>query len=382
MKVRILHLIETLSRGGAEKRLINDLKYLDKDTFSNFVCHIFKGDDLKDTIAKDIPVYCLDLNDVSEFFKGLTRLTKLVRKLKPDIIHTQLFFADICGRVIGKLFNIRVVSTIQSSAYEPGIEYFRSLKRLWLDRLTSKFCNTKFIAVSDFVKKSAIRRLGFASEDINVIYNYIDTKELFSPQEDRTSLRRSLSLNEKDIVLITVGKLNPPKGHNYLFDAVSLIVKSHSNIKLLVVGDGPYLNELTELRNQLGLQDAIVFLRERNDIYPLLSLSDIFVFPSLSEGFPLSLLEAMAMEKPCVAFNLGPMPELIENGKSGLLVEPEDSKMFAAAVSDLIDNPQKALRFGLAARQAVFDKFSEEKNVKALSNLYQTIIQKYQEVQA
>lgn len=374
MKIKILHLIESLSRGGAENRLVNDLKNINKDEFAHSVCYLFeKGEPQEETLNLKIPVYGLKLKDIYQFHKCLFKLIQIIRLEKPNIIHTQLFAADIYGRILGKLLRIPVVSTIQSSVYEPGIEYFRSPKRRWLDSFTGRFCNTKFIAVSNFVKESIIKRLHFKEEDIEVIYNYIDVNK-FSFNNSYDSLRKKLGLNQDDIVLITIGKLNPPKGHRYLFEALPSVIRQSPSTKLLVVGDGPDRNKLLKLRDNLKLERCISFLGVKNNIQELLSISNVFVFPSLSEGFPLSLIEAMSMKIPCIAFNTGPMPEAIENGKTGILVEPKNSQALADAIITLANNSQKTLKLSTAARKSVFNNFSALRNAEKLMCLYKNIL--------
>jgi len=376
MSIKIFHLIETLSRGGAEKRLINDLSYLDKNKFSNAVCHIFNGCELKEKIiGLGIPVYNLGLKNHYEFVKAISRLSRIIREFRPDIIHTQLFAADIYGRIMSKLFGIPVISTIQSSAYEPVIEFFRSRKRKWIDSISGRLFNRKFIAVSSFVKTSVIKRLGFPENNIEVIYNYLDDDYFSESQYNRIKLRENLGLKEEEKVLITVGKLNPPKGHSYLFEAMSLVKKHHNRVKLLVVGDGQSMDDLVRLRNELILRDSIVFLGRRDDVRELIFLSDIFVFPSLSEGLPMSLLEAMAMAKPCLAFNLGPMSEIIKDGKTGLLVEPQNPTALAEAILNLITDSNKAFNFGIAAKDSVFNEFGPDKNINKLQTVYESLVE-------
>lgn len=377
MSIRILHLIETLSPGGAEKRLINDIKYLNKNIFSHTICHIFKGSELKGEISEfNIPIYSLELEKNNELIKGLVKLARIVRKIRPNIIHTQLFAADIYGRIIGKFFRIPVVSTIQSSVYEPGIEFFRSPRRQWLDSITGRLCNRKFIAVSNFVKTSVIKQLGFPEKNIEVIHNYLDIKKIGIVDYDCMAFRKNLGLNEGDFILVTVGKLNPPKGHSYLLRAMAKVTREYPQVKLLIVGDGPSREELILLSGNLGLSKHVIFMGNKQNIKELLSVSDVFVFPSLNEGFPVSLLEAMAFKKTCIAFNLGPMPEAIQNNVSGILVTPKDMDALARAIICLIKDPQQRDRLGQAARNTILDKFTNTDKVTVLERIYQNLYTK------
>jgi magnesium-protoporphyrin IX monomethyl ester (oxidative) cyclase len=376
-KIKILHIIETLSKGGAEKRLFYDLRHIDTNRFSHIVCYIFEGDYFRDEILKlGIPVYNLNLIRNRQFTKAIFGLWKIIKREKPDIIHTQLFAADIYGRIIGKFFRIPVISSIQSSVYDSGLEYFHSFKRRWLDSFTSRLCNKRFIAVSDFVKAAAVKSLGIQEKKITVIHNYIDTEEFNIVNCDRLKKRVALGFDEQDVLLIMVGKLNPPKGQMYLLHAMKQIIEYSPLTKLLIVGDGPSREELLRIRDELNLGSFVFFLGKRNDVKELLCASDIFVFSSLSEGFPVALIEAMALGKPSIAFNVGPMPELVIHNETGLLVEPKNIRALSEAVLNLINNPEIAHRLGFSAKKHVFEKLDARKKVIALEQLYKEIYNK------
>lgn len=373
-RVRILYLIEDLGRGGAERRLLSDLRKIDKSSFEPIVCHLFPRKDLQeDIVSLGIPVFWLGLNRFSDLPKGILSLRQVIKKNRIALIHTQLFGADVVGRIAGRLLRIPVVSTIQSSVYEPGIPYFRSPRRQWLDGWTGRLCNKKFIAVSEFVKKSVVQRLKFREEKIVVIYNAVDVEE-FSALPDRLSLRRQFGFRETETLLICVGKMNPPKGHRYLIEALLKVVPLFPHLKLLILGDGPSRKALETLGQSLGLKDHLVFLGEWAEVKEFLSLSDIFVFPTLSEGMPLALLEAMAVGKPCIASDIPPIREAIQDRETGLLVKPRSAEAIAEAILELLKSPEKAQTIALRGRESIFKRFDAEKSARLLETLYQEIL--------
>ncbi|MDD2688626.1 MAG: glycosyltransferase [Candidatus Omnitrophica bacterium] len=368
--MKILHLIESLDIGGAQLRLWNDLRFMDKNRFKNIVCSLNGSGRLSAQIkALGIPVYCL--NGTYNLGSAL-KLASIIRKNHVDIIHTQLFFSDLYGRLMGKMLGVpAIVSTVQSSVYEPDNEYLYSLKRKLLDSYSGRLCNKKFIAVSEFVKSSLSRRLKISMRKIEVIPNYVDFEELNSVQEgDLGSLREEFSISPQDLILITVCRLNPAKGVQYLLKAMQQIVAQYKFVRLLIVGDGFYRSCLEQLVKAYNLKSNVMFLGERNDVKELLHISNIFVFPSLSEGLPLSLLEAMACGLPSVASDIGPVREIISDGRTGLLARSKDSAGIARAVSSLIADSKKAKVIGECGKDLVRDKFSPCKNIKFLEDFY------------
>lgn len=374
--MKILHLIESLSLGGAEKRLINDLRFMDRDRFENTVVTLLKDNKLENEILNlGIRIYKLNLKGLFDF-KNILRLIKIIRSNKIDIVHTQLFWADILGRIAGSIACVPVIiTTVQSSVYEPGNPYLFSLKRKWLDRITGYLFNDGYIAVSEFVKKSIMTRLGIKGSKIKVIYNNVDISNFDGTGTDRKKLlRKEIGVEGSDIVFSIVGRLNPPKGHKFLFEAISMMETNSSSIMLLVIGDGPSQKELENLSKKLNIEKKVRFLGLRNDVKDLIGISDVFVFPTLSEGMPVALLEAMAMQKACVASRIAPVEEVIEDKKNGYLFTPGNSEELALILKDLCFAKEKMEEIGRNAFLSVREKFSAEKMAKELERYYEDII--------
>lgn len=371
--MNILHLIENLDIGGAQTRLLNDLRLLDHKKFHNIVCSLTPGGRLAEEIEK-LGIKTFVLAGAFNLL-SLTRLVRIIRQNCIDVIHTQLFFTDLYGRLAGKITRVPfIVTTIQSSVYEPDNLFLYSSKRKFLDGYSGRLCNDRFIAVSCFVKNSIIRRLKFDPKKIEIIPNYIDFAALCSVgQQDIVTLRKELNINPGEIVFITVSRLNPAKGLNYLLQAFSALCKYYPSVKLLIAGSGPSEAELKDISRVLDIEDKAVFLGERNDIKELLHMSDIFVFPTLSEGLPLSLLEAMAAGKPCIASDIGPIKEIITDNDNGILFRTKDSKDILRAMLEVIHDQQKSKQMSKKGSDLVKGKFDARMNVDLLESLYQSL---------
>lgn len=372
MKITVLHLIECLTIGGAERRLYNDLKYLDKERFRNIVCYMSgKGEFSNEFLELDARPYFLNASGLFDI-RGFVRLMQIAKTNCVDIIHSQLFMADIYGRLVGKICGIpAIISTVQSSAHEPQNSYLYSTKRRLVDGITGRLYTTQFIAVSEFVKQSLINRLGIDEKKITVIPNYVDVDAFCQVSQDGVrDLRSKLGLKDVHCVLIIVGRLDPPKGHSVVIEALHRVCLKKKPVKLLILGDGPYRTHLENICSTLGLNDHVLFLGVRKDVKELLHLSDIFVFPTFSEGMSVALLEAMAVGLPCIASDIGPNREAITHQKTGLLFTPGKTDELESCILSLMHDHKKCRRLGMAARESVQLKFAPQQNVSSLEELY------------
>lgn len=379
--IHILHIIETLGRGGAERQLVNMVTHMDRARFVNTVCHLYERDDLKSELtAAGVSVVGLQLKSRREGLRAIARLCRLLRAGNFSVVHTWLYDADIFGRLAGRLMHVPlVVSSLQNSWYEPQVTngfhaHPRKLALVrMLDAWTGKLSRARFVASSAFVKQSMVKHLGLRAEHVEVIYNAVDPQAFEPADEARLEdLRRSLNLNDCSPVLIGVGRLVPPKGQAYLIEAMPAILRKFPSARALLVGRGGEESRLREQAGRLNVESHVQFLGQRSDVKDLLQLSDVFVFPSLcAEGLPVAMIEAMAMRLPCVAWRVEPNPEVIEHGASGLLVPPLRVEALVDAVCSLAEQPDLRRRMGERGRATVEEKFNLRRIVKQWESLYE-----------
>jgi len=209
-----------------------------------------------------------------------------------------------------------------------------------------------------------LRREGIAAECIHVIPNGINL-ERFRPARTVRPIR----------TLLTVANLRKEKAHEVLFDAVARLAPRHPELRLRVAGDGPRASELRALAAALGIAERVAFLGHREDIGALLADADVFVLPSRTEAFPNSVVEAMAAGVPVVAMAVGGLLELVDSGRTGLLVPPDDAAALATAVDGLIADPVRAMAIGGAAHDAIRNRYSFDRMVRAFEDLYLSQLQ-------
>jgi glycosyltransferase involved in cell wall biosynthesis len=217
-----------------------------------------------------------------------------------------------------------------------------------------------------------------------LIYEPVDT-ENFDPvcikKERKVNLRKELNISENDIVLGSVGNISWVKGYENLIMSMGELKKKYKNLKLIIIGkilstQAGYYNHLKRLVSSLGLKRDIYFLGIREDIPQLLSFMDIFILPSITEGTPLSIMEAMSMKLPVIASRVGGIPEVVSHGKTGLLVNPGNPDEITDAVFKLLEDSKTRKEMGLRAREVVKKKFSLEHCVRGHEKLYKKLMRK------
>jgi glycosyltransferase involved in cell wall biosynthesis len=189
---------------------------------------------------------------------------------------------------------------------------------------------------------------------------------------NKYEMKRSLGLNAEGLVVGTVGWLLPIKGPKYLLDAMILVWKKHADTSLVFVGKGELEEELRKETFQMGASDKVKFLGWRDDIPEVMQVFDVFVLPSLNEGMGRVLVEAMAAGKPIVASNVGGIPDLVQHGQNGFLVDPADSKSLSFSIMNLLGD--KNMRIGMGKRgKAIASDFSVEKMIEKMGTLYSSL---------
>jgi len=242
----------------------------------------------------------------------------------------------------------------------------------WRRRMAYRFVARRalrMVAVAEDIRRFLIDRIGVPREKVRTVYNGIDIKTACS-EEDGLRVRRELGIRETTPVLGTIANLYPVKGHTFLLKAAAEVAKAVPQAVWLLAGRGQLLGELQDEAHQLGIADRVRFLGFRDDPAALLQAMDVFILPSLSEGLPVAVLEAMAAGKPVVATDVGGNRELIVDGRMGFLVPPRDPGTLAARTITLLTDKSLADRYAAEGQARVREEFSLERMVSAYEKLY------------
>ncbi|MGH9942614.1 MAG: glycosyltransferase [Pyrinomonadaceae bacterium] len=379
MATRIFHVITTLGRGGAERQLVNLVKNTDRSEFEHVVCHLRPPDAFADELrAAGHDVVCLNLPSKWPWLTAPAKLPQALRAHRPDIIQTWLFDADLSVR-LSRPGSTPVINTLHSIPYEPEVIRAARLSPLKLaglrrlDALTARWTKPLFVACSETVKQSARRRLGVPESRIRVIYNSIDAATLRCAPDAPRRLRRDIGIAPDDFVYLSVGRLDPPKGHDYLLRAFRQVAASLPGAHLVLVGEGPSGASLRRLADELGVSGRAHFLGQRRDVGACLEMADAFVFPSLFEGLPLAPIEAMMKGLPCIATRIGPVMELIDDAETGVLVAPGSADELATAMVEIARAPAERRLLGARAKQSAMSRFDSRVGLRVWENLYREV---------
>lgn len=379
---RILYLIETLGHGGAEHQLAATVQHLDRTRFEPIVCHFRGPNDLAPALRDaGVQVRCLDVPPGKLHWPELVlKIRSVARDTKADLLHTSLLEADVLGGAAGRLARIPVVSTLCNISGErvrladnPRNNRFKFAATNWLWGGALRSFHRHSIAISKAVRESAVATFGMDRARISVIYRGLEDGQL-PPEVNREQARERLGLASADPLLLSVGRLVPQKGHRYLIAALPELIQQFPQTHLVLVGEGWLKSELEAQARVAGLALHVHFLGKRTDVAQLLAACDIFVFPSLFEGLGVSLLEASYAGCACVATNTGPIPEIIRDGETGLLVTPANSQTLTRALAELAGSRDLRRRLGQSARADALRRFALSDKVTALEREYSRLL--------
>jgi glycosyltransferase involved in cell wall biosynthesis len=226
-----------------------------------------------------------------------------------------------------------------------------------------------FIAVSNDVEAGILKTIGPVQERITIISNGVDTRRYHAPA-DRSATRCTLGFAEDTILYTVVGTLKEQKGHRYLIEAFGPLISATPHLHLLIVGDGELRGSLESQVRAAGIEGNVHFLGNRNDVPAILAASDVFVLPSLWEGLPMALIEAMASGLPVIATAVSGSQQVVERGRSGILVPPGEVIPLRQAIEALIANPEWARLLGTAARRRIEEAYSAQRQAEEHLVLY------------
>ncbi|MCM8826813.1 MAG: glycosyltransferase [Candidatus Omnitrophica bacterium] len=361
-RINILYIIWSLGLGGAESVVINLVKGLDKGRFNPFVCCLNdKGIFAEELEREEIKVIALNKKPGLDF-SIIPKMIRLINTHNIDIVHTHLWGANCWGRVAAVLGRVKIII-----ATEHSVDVWKPKHYFLIDRFLSRFTH-KIVVVSEAVK-DFYKSKGIAEEKLEVIYNGINEENFRISGEIREKIRKELGVNDNTKVLGIIGRLVEPKGHKFLFNAMGMLDGKY-NLKVVVVGEGVEKETLKEMVRSLGLEDKVIFTGFRNDVNNILQSIDILVIPSLREGLPLVMLEAMASGVPVISSKVGGIPEVIINGKNGILIEPANVRELAEAISVLVSNNELYQYLSHQAKQSIKAKFTLDRMIKDIEELY------------
>jgi len=349
---KILFVSTSTTLGGAEKTLYTLATRLDAKQFqvAGVVSLKSPGHYAQRLAQKGIKTRSLDLVGWPSLRDAGT-LARIIQEIRPDVVHALMYQAIQLCRLVKRRGEVpfKLVSS-------PRVNYrTRSFWSLLVDRWL-KAADDLLIAESEASREFLTHRLGYAADRVKTVHNGLEIPEVPSAAE-RKRARLQLGLEEDELLLLSMGRLDAQKGHGVLIDAVAELRRARKP-RCAIIGDGPMRDHLRAQIARLGLQRTVQLPGERGDVRAWLAACDIFVLPSLWEGLPNAMLEAMALGLPVAATRVDGVPEAVTDGQDGLLVAPDDPGALAKALASLMDDLELRRRLGQAARTRVAESFT------------------------
>jgi glycosyltransferase involved in cell wall biosynthesis len=361
--VRVVEVLATGTNGGAQEHLYSLLTRIDRTRYDASVVALSPGTGVRKLQRQGIPVTLIDDPDDAIAVGALAAYLATVR---PDVIHNHMYRAELVGTraaiALGLIGHRRpyVVSTVHSSRVRSAED------REQLRRLTPHI--DQLIAVSHAMERKIVEE-GRATVPVRLIYNGVDLQR-YEQQEPCCTLPEEYGMEPGSRIVGVVARLEPEKGHPTLLEAWPRVLRAVPDAYLLVVGEGSRRADLERQASQLRIAHRVVFTGRRDDVPAVTAALDVAVLPSYREAQGLTILEAMALSRPVVASNVGGIPEVIEDGVTGLLVSPHDPEALAGAIVRLLTDHSYADTIGRAGHDMVHDRFCVELMVREVEAIY------------
>jgi glycosyltransferase involved in cell wall biosynthesis len=361
---RVVHYVDSDTFGGCEEAALHLMAALDRRRWEPVLLHHANPGIsrlLEGATALGIRTRAVPRVDSRRRLSGVARLWRALRAERPAIFHAHLSWPLACKHGVRAAWLARVPGVVGTA------QLYVAPDSLWRSRvMLSPF--RRIIAVSEEVKTRYAQGLHLSPRKLVVVRNAIRVPP--AGRAGDPALRAALARGRPDYIVLTPARLHPQKGHVYLLAAAVRV----PDATFVLAGDGPLRAELEAQARALGIADRCVFLGYRADVPDLLAAADLLVLPSLFEGLPVSVLEAMAAERPVVATAIGGTDEAIVPEESGLLVPPRDPAALASAIQRLRADPGLARRLALAGRARVEREFSSDVTAGHIMRIYDEVL--------
>lgn len=366
-KIKILHIQESISFGGVERRRFSMAKKLDKDRFEQkIICTTTRGELIHEIEKEGVQVVPIGKLNSPFHWSQHQKVQKIIEEYQPDIIHGAVFEGVTMAAVNGWIKKVPIIIIEETS--DP-------INRTWKGNLLMKFFSklaTKVIGVSEAVTEEYLKgKLHISEKKVQLINNGVALPRFVS-QEELTEAKKKWGIEENDFVIGSTGRMlsDANKRYSDLIKAFAIFTKGKKNLKLLLVGDGPEREGYEKLTEELKIKEKVIFTRYQSDVSLFYKLMDIFALVSRNESFGLVLAEAMFNRLPVIATKVGGMKYIVDDIETGYLVEPFHVNQVAEKMEALYNDPVLRNKMGTNGFEKAMREYTEEQYVKKVEKLY------------
>lgn len=364
----ILHTIDTTGPGGAETVFIDLATRLPKEKYRSIVVIRGAGWVHEELVRRGVKPIFLDAKG-SFNLRYLLALRKIIRDEGVDLVQSHLLGASVYSSLVALLTGVPVVSTFHGVVDIGENERFKRLKFAAIN-----FGARHVVAVTDSLLEDILGRTSLRKSKCSVVYNGIDTQAFMRPSSN--SLRTKYRWSDDDVLVGSLGNVRPAKGYDILLRTAALLKDSQYSFRFVIAGQGSgkLFDSLMTLRKEFALEDSVIFLGFVDDAAEFLSNLDVVMSSSISEGLPLSAIQAMSAQRPLLATRCGGYEGLIEDGVDGRLVNINAPDELAAALEELVENKEMSKRLASAALDKAKNKYGVQTMYDAYERLYQRFL--------
>jgi glycosyltransferase involved in cell wall biosynthesis len=319
-----------------------------------------------------VPSMARDIS-LKDDWSSFREIISVIKHRKPDVLHLHSTKASGLGALAGRIQGVKkIYFTVHGWAFNEDRSFFSKMFIVIFSWITCLLCH-KIIHVSKS-DRDISKRFPFCENKLETIYLGINSPMFMSIDGAKQILGKSIGLDAstigKKMIIGTIAELHKNKGLGYMLDAMSLISKNHNDVLYIVVGEGEKRKDLEEQIANLGLKEKVFLVGFIENAVEIMKAFSVFVLPSIKEGLPYTVLEAGIASLPVVATTVGGIPEIIEDMKSGVLVQPKKVSELSHAVSFMIEQANERKRYGTILRERILNDFSLNKMLDATESLY------------
>ena len=370
-KIGIMHIRDSSGIFGAERVILTLAKNINRNEFDFMILCMRRGDGKSEKLISKaeeigIKVFPVDVKGRLDI-KAVWKINNIIKNNNISIFHSHDFKSDFYGLIASLNLGVKRVSTAHGSTRDS------ILKKAYLfinERITYKFFD-RIVAVAEDLR-GFLEQNKILKEKIEVIQNGLDAELL--EDETNCSFAPPLPIKEGHMVFAVIGRLYPDKGHRYFIEALSKVYQRYPNVTGLIIGDGPARTEITEQIKELNLEKAVFLCGVRTDMKNVYDAIDFLIIPSLTEGLPYVLLEAMANGIPVLSTSVGDIPHLIDHESTGFLVDPGDIEGLVKYMLEFLNHTDKSQKMAQQGRNFILKNFSAKEMTEKTESLYRSLL--------
>ncbi len=366
-RISVLHFTYSEVYAGAEEHMLTLLRGLDRQQFRPLLaCHPRLLEEIRPTLPEDVEVFPIRLEGLTSY-AAAWQFGRILREQRVRILHSHMFHSSLLASPLGWACGVPVIIETPHVAERWRKGWMKG--HFWIDRLVGK-CVTRYIAVSQSNANYLVKTKGLPRDKVITIRNGCDLANFSPDRPAHPDLRKTLGINNEDLILLVPARLEPQKGHAVLLKALPSVLREFPRIKVVLVGEGRLRRDLEQQAEALGLSSNIMFVGFQSKMADWYAFADLMVLPSFFEGLPLVAIESLAAGCPVVATEVDGTPEVVVHMKTGLTVPPGEPGPLSEAIRFLLRYPHIRKTMGERGREFVELEFSQARQIRETANLY------------